>query len=115
MSTIKGESKLTFFEATSIIIGHGVGSGILSVPYLAAHNSLREILLILALCFLFNVLLHLIIAELSYNNGGAQFISCFDAELFSGPLKKVLTWGAFALLGLSVLFNVSRAPCVTST
>ena len=107
MSTIKGESKLTFFEATSIIIGHGVGSGILSVPYLAAHNSLREILLILALCFLFNVLLHLIIAELSYNNGGAQFISCFDAELFSGPLKKVLTWGAFALLGLSVLFNVS--------
>ena len=107
MKEIKGESKLTFFEATSIIIGHGVGSGILSVPYLAAHNSLREILLILAVCFLFNVLLHLIIAELSYNNGGAQFISCFDAELFSGPLKKILTWAAFALLGLSVLFNVS--------
>jgi len=107
MKEIKGESKLTFFEATSIIIGHGVGSGILSVPYLAAHNSLREILLILAFCFLFNVLLHLIIAELSYNNGGAQFISCFDAELFSGPLKKILTWAAFALLGLSVLFNVS--------
>ena len=47
MAAIKGESKLTFLEATSIIIGHGVGSGILSVPYLAAHNSLREILLLL--------------------------------------------------------------------
>ena len=107
MSKIKGESKLSFFEATSIIIGHGVGSGILAVPYLAAHNSLREILLILLICYLFNLVLHLIIAELSYNNDGAQFISCFDAELFSGKLKKLFTWVAFALLGLSVLINVS--------
>lgn len=107
MAAIKGESKLTFLEATSIIIGHGVGSGILSVPYLAAHNSLREILLIIGFCYLFNVVLHLIIAELSYNNGGAQFISCLDAELFSGKLKKIFTWAAFALLGLSVVFNVS--------
>ena len=107
MSKIKGESKLSFFEATSIIIGHGVGSGILAVPYLAAHNSLREILLILLICYLFHLVLHLIIAELSYNNDGAQFISCFDAELFSGKLKKIFTWVAFALLGLSVLINVS--------
>ena len=43
MAKIKGESRLSFFEASSIIVGHGVGAGILSVPYLAAHNSLREI------------------------------------------------------------------------
>lgn len=30
---IKTEARLTFFEATSIIVGHGVGSGILSVPF----------------------------------------------------------------------------------
>ena len=107
MKTIQGESKLTFFEATSIIVGHGVGSGILSVPFLAAHNSIREILLITALCYLFNVVLHLIIAELSYNNDGAQFISCLDRELFSGKIKKILTWLAFITLGLSVIFNVS--------
>lgn len=104
---IKGESKLSFWEATSIIIGHGVGSGILAVPYLASRNSLRELLLILCFCYLFNLVMHLIIAELSYNNNGAQFIRCFDAELFSGRLKKVFTWLAFGLLGLSVLFNVS--------
>ncbi len=107
MNKIAGESKLTFFEATSIIVGHGVGSGILSVPYLASHNSLRDILLIMVFCYLFNVILHLIIAELSYNNGGAQFISCLDAELFSGKVKKILTWAAFITLGLSVIFNVS--------
>lgn len=105
--SIKGESKLSFWEATSIIIGHGVGSGILSVPYLASRNSLRELLLILCFCYLFNLVLHLIIAELSYNNNGAQFIRCFDAELFSGRFKKIFTWLAFGLLGLSVLFNVS--------
>lgn len=107
MDKIQGESKLTFFEATSIIVGHGVGSGILSVPYLAAHNSLREILLVIAFCYIFNVILHLIIAELSYNNSGAQFITCLDRELFAGPVKKVLTWAAFITLGLSVIFNVS--------
>ncbi len=107
MQKISGESKLTFFEATSIIVGHGVGSGILSVPYLASHNSLRDILLILMFCYLFNVVLHLIIAELSYNNHGAQFITCLDTELFSGKIKKILTWTAFVTLGLSVIFNVS--------
>ncbi len=107
MKQIQGESKLTFFEATSIIVGHGVGSGILSVPFLAAHNSLREILLIVGFCYLFNLVLHLIIAELSYNNDGAQFIRCLDAELFSGKIKKILTWVAFAALGISVIFNVS--------
>ncbi|MBQ9685726.1 MAG: hypothetical protein IJV41_04135 [Oscillospiraceae bacterium] len=107
MRKIQGESRLSFWEATSIIVGHGVGSGILSVPFLAAHNSLREVLLILGFCYLFNLVLHLIIAELSYNNDGAQFVSCLDAELFSGKIKTVLTWAAFVLLGLSVIFNVS--------
>ncbi len=107
MKKFSGESKLTFLEATSIIVGHGVGSGILSVPYLASHNSLREILLIVVFCYLFNVVLHLIIAELSYNNHGAQFIQCLDTELFSGKIKKILTWTAFVTLGLSVIFNVS--------
>ena len=107
MSKIRGESKLSFFEATGIIVGHGVGAGILAVPALASKNSLTGILLILLFCYLFNLVLHLIIAELSYNNDGAQFISCFDRELFSGRFKKIFTWAAFALLGLSVLMNVS--------
>lgn len=107
MKNIQGESHLTFIEATSIIVGHGVGSGILSVPFLAAHNSVREVLLIAGFCYLFNVVLHLIIAELSYNNKGAQFITCLDAELFSGRIRNILTWTAFAALGLSVIVNVS--------
>ena len=107
MGGMKSEAKLTFGEATSLIVGHGVGSGILSVPYLASRNSWFDLILVVAAVYGINLLLHFMIAELSYHNGGAQFIKCFENELFVGRLKKILTWGAFALLGFSVLVNVS--------
>ena len=68
---MKRENTLSFWEATSIIIGHGIGAGILSVPYLASKNSFRDVVLILLFCYLFNLVFHLVIAELSYNNNGA--------------------------------------------
>ncbi|MCR5310150.1 MAG: hypothetical protein K6E32_01885 [Lachnospiraceae bacterium] len=106
MKEIKGEAKLTFMEATSIIVGHGVGSGILSVPYLASRNSWRDIIWIILVCYCINLLMHLMIAELSYNNNGAQFIKCIEAELFKGRVKQIVTWTAFGFLGLSVISNV---------
>ena len=107
METIRAESRLTFWEATGILIGHGVGAGILAVPFYASRNTVGEIFLIVGFSFLFNVILHLLIAELSLNNGGAQFVACFDRELFSGKLKKLFTWLSFVLLGLSIIVNVS--------
>lgn len=104
---VGSEARLTFWEATGIIIGHGVGSGILSIPYLASRNSLWDLAWIVLLVYGVNLLLHFMIAELSLNNGGAQFIKCFEKELFRGKLKNVLTWGAFALLGFSIIVNVS--------
>ena len=37
----------------------------------------------------------------------AQFIKCFENELFVGKLKMACTWLAFGLLGFSVVVNVS--------
>lgn len=107
MKKIKSESKLTFFEAASIIVGHGVGSGILSVPYLASRNRWYDILWMILVIYGINLIMHFMIAELSYNNGGAQFIKCFEKELFVGKLKKAATVIAFSLLGFSVVVNVS--------
>ena len=104
---IKNENKLTFFEATSIIVGHGVGSGILAVPFLASRNRWYDLLWIVAVVYVINLVMHFMIAELSYNNGGAQFIKCFEKELFVGKMKKIATWFAFAMLGFSVVVNVS--------
>ena len=107
MAKVQGESKLTFLESTSIIIGHGVGSGILSVPFLASRNNWHDIIWIAAVAYCMNLLLHFMIAELSLNNNGAQFIKCFENELFVGKLKMACTWLAFGLLGFSVVVNVS--------
>lgn len=107
MESVTPSSRLTFWEASSIIIGHGIGAGILSVPYLASRSCWWDILWIAAAAYLINLLLHFMIAELSYNNGGAQFIRCFERELFVGKIGKLLTWVAFALLGFSTVVNVS--------
>ena len=107
MKEIRSESKLTFFEATSIIVGHGVGSGILSVPFLASSTRWSDLLWIILLVYGINLVMHFMIAELFYNNGGAQFIKCFEKELFVGRMKKAATWFAFGLLGFSVVVNVS--------
>ena len=107
MEPVQSSARLTFWEAASIIIGHGIGAGILSVPYLASRNSWWDILWIAAVAYLINLLLHFMIAELSYNNGSAQFIRCFEKELFVGRIGKILTWIAFALLGFSTIVNVS--------
>ena len=107
MKDITSESRLTFSEAASIIVGHGVGSGILAVPYLASRNRWYDFLWILVLAYGINLIMHFMIAELSYNNNGAQFIKCFENELFTGRLKTIATWIAFGFLGFSVLVNVS--------
>ena len=104
---IQSESRHTFMEATSIIVGHGVGAGILAVPYLASRAPWWDFLWILSLAYAVNLLLHLMIAELSLNNKGAQFVKCFENELFTGRFKKVATWIVFGFLAFSVLCNVA--------
>ena len=104
---IKSESRLTFMEATSIIVGHGVGAGILAVPYLASRAPWWDFFWILAVAYSINLLLHLMIAELSLNNKGAQFVKCFENELFTGRFKKAATWIVFGFLAFSVLCNVA--------
>jgi len=105
----KKEGKLTFMEAVGVIVGHGVGSGILSVPYLASRNTWWDYIWILLIAIVLNIALHLMIAELSYNNDGAQFVTCIKNTLLhkmSDKGKKIVALLAFALIALSVILNV---------
>lgn len=104
---IESEARLSVWEATSIIIGHSIGGGIMAVPFLAARNSFVSVVLIILAAFFCNVLLHFMIAELSYNCGGLQMVKCFETFLFRGRGKTALTWAAFALFGFSVIINIS--------
>ena len=89
MKDIKSEARFSMAEAVGVITGHGVGSGILAVPFLASRNSWLTFVGVIILAYCVNLLLHLMIAELSLNNDGAQFIKCFENELFRGKFKKI--------------------------
>ena len=88
---MKSEANLTTFEAISMIVGNSIGTGIIAVPYLATKNSMLDVVWMVALAYIVNVILHLIIAELSYNNGGVQIVKSVEGELFHGFAKKVFS------------------------
>ena len=80
--TINSEARLSTFEAICMIVGNSIGTGIIAVPYLATKNSMLDVIWMVAIAYIVNVILHLIIAELSYNNGGVQLVKSFEGELF---------------------------------
>lgn len=104
---IKSEAKLTTFEAISMIVGNSIGTGIIAVPYLATKNSMIDVIWMVGAAYVINVILHLIIAELSYNNGGVQLVKSFEGELFRGVMKKVFSWIVFVVYGLAIMIGVS--------
>lgn len=104
---IQSEAKLTTFEAICMIVGNSIGTGIIAVPYLATKNSMLDVVWMVALAYVINVILHLIIAELSYNNSGMQLVKSFEGELFHGAAKKVFSWVVFVVYGLAIMVGVS--------
>ena len=104
--TINSEAQLTTFEAISMIMGNSIGTGIIAVPYLATRNSMLDVVWMVGLAYVVNVILHLIIAELSFNNGGVQLVKSFEGELFKGRMKKVFSWIMFVVYGLAIMIGV---------
>lgn len=104
---MNSEAQLTTFEAISMIVGNSIGTGIIAVPYLAVRNSMWDVVWMVVFAYIVNVILHLIIAELSYNNGGVQLVKSFEGELFHGKMKKIFSWIMFIVYGLAIMVGVS--------
>lgn len=104
---MNSEAQFTTFEAISMIVGNSIGTGIIAVPYLAVRNSMWDVVWMVAFAYIVNVILHLIIAELSYNNGGVQLVKSFEGELFHGKMKKIFSWIMFIVYGLAIMVGVS--------
>lgn len=90
-----------------MIVGNSIGTGIIAVPYLATKNSMLDVVWMVVIAYCINVILHLIIAELSYNNGGVQLVKSFEGELFHGKMKKVFSWIIFAVYGIAIMIGIS--------
>lgn len=105
--TIKSEARLTMGESIGMIVGNSIGTGIIAVPFLATKNNLIDVFWMVAVAYAVNVILHLIIAELSFNNGGSQLVKSFEGELFQGKGKKIFSWAMFAVYGLAIAMGIS--------
>jgi amino acid permease len=102
------QKRLTFWEATFLMVGAGVGAGIMAVPYLASRTGYGTLLLILAIAYAANCLIHLMLAEVLFRTGRElQVVELMRLYVFRGRASSWLLWAVFALLSVAFVANLA--------
>jgi amino acid permease len=100
--------QLSFWEASFTIMGAGVGAGILAVPFLASRTGAVPFLAIVAIAYLANCLLHLMLVEVLFRHGSeTQLVEVMRTYVFRGRVGAAFLWVLFALLALAFVANLS--------
>ena len=100
--------QLTVFEASCIITGYGIGSGVLAMPYIASKCGLPMTLIILVLAFVFSYLLHIMIADMAIKNGSrGQFLDIIMKYLPQGKGGKLISTALFVILAVVLYTNLA--------
>lgn len=102
------DRKLTVWQAACIITGYGVGSGIMTLPYLVNRAGLGWSALILLAAFFFSYCMHMMLAELTISSkDGSQIVSVFKKYLFRGKHGNIFIMGLFVLTALVLITNLA--------
>lgn len=102
------QNKLTTWQAACIITGYGVGSGIMTLPYLVDRAGLVPSLLIMLAAFFFSYCMHMMLAEITIGSGkGTQVISVFRTYLFRGKHGNIFVVALFVLTTLVLITNLA--------
>ena len=102
------EHSLTRWEATSLMVGAGVGAGIMAVPYLAERVGLVGLAIILPVAWAASSLIHLMLAEVLFRTGrDLQIVELMRLYVLRGRIGRVLLWTVFALLSIAFLANLA--------
>jgi amino acid permease len=100
--------ELTFWEATSVVAGYGIGGGVMAVPYLTSLNNPAVAGLVLLAAFCVSVLLHLMIAEMSCRNKeSTQLIELLGTYVFKGKAGLAALWVFFGAMTVTMLTNLA--------
>lgn len=100
--------RLTRWEATSLMVGAGVGAGIMAVPYLAREVGLVGLAIILPVAWAASALVHLMLAEVLFRTGrDLQIVELMNLYVLRGRIGKVVLWTVFGLLSLAFLANLA--------
>ncbi len=98
---------LTFFEATALITGYGIGGGVLTVPYLTAKTGIIPMIVLLIVGYGISLLIHLMVAEIMIlDNESSQLLEAFNKFLFTGKTG-FLIWIFFLFSGISFYTTLS--------
>ena len=96
------------WDATSLMVGAGVGAGIMAVPYLAEKVGLVGLALILPVAWAASALVHLMLAEVLFRTGrDLQIVELMRLYVLRGRLGQVLLWTVFALLTVAFVANLA--------
>ena len=99
---------LTRWEATSLLVGAGVGAGIMAVPFLAERVGLAGLALILPVAWAASALIHLMLAEVLFRTGqDLQIVELMRLYTLRGRAGRWLLWAIFALLSIAFLANLA--------
>ncbi|MBN1935921.1 MAG: hypothetical protein JW934_14720 [Anaerolineae bacterium] len=102
------ERPLTRWEATSLMVGAGVGAGIMAVPFLAERVGLVGLALILPVAWAASSLIHLMLAEVLFRTGrDLQIVELMQLYLLRGRGGRWLLWTVFAFLSIAFLANLA--------
>jgi len=102
------EKRLTFWQATFLMVGAGVGAGIMAVPYLTSRSGYGTLLLILVIAYAANCLIHLMLAEVLFRTGrDLQVVELMRLYVFRGRAWSWLLWVVFALLSVAFVANLA--------
>lgn len=102
------EHRLTRWEATSLMVGAGVGAGIMAVPYLTERVGFLGLAVILPIAWAASSLIHLMLAEVLFRTGrDLQIVELMRLYVLNGRVGRWLLWSVFALLSIAFLANLA--------
>lgn len=99
---------LNQWEATSLMVGAGVGAGIMAVPFLAESVGLVGLAVILPLAWAASSLIHLMLAEVLFRTGcDLQIVELMKLYVLRGRIGRWILWIIFAFLSIAFLANLA--------
>ena len=102
------EQRLTQWEATSLMVGAGVGAGIMAVPFLTERVGFIGLAILLPVVWAASALIHLMLAEVLFRTGrDLQIVELMRFYVLRGRVGRWLLWMVFIFLSIAFLANLA--------
>jgi len=100
--------KLSILEATSIIVGAGVGGGVMAVPFLASRSGIPAFLMVIVTAAILNIGINMLLADVAIRDGRhLQILELMRDYVFRSRTGAALSWVFFVMLGVSFLASLT--------